>query len=60
MVDFGLRLEPVLLEDPIDLFLLAPHNIPIVRCDLFPLSIQHGLVHAVTKGRFELDGGPTW
>lgn len=57
MVDFGLRDEPMFFEDPIDLLFFAPHYIPVISVNLFPLPIRHSFVDAVSKRCFVFDGG---
>jgi hypothetical protein len=47
----------VLLEDPVDLLLLAPHDVPVIGVHLPPLASDQALVHAVAERCFELDGG---
>jgi hypothetical protein len=55
MINLGADLEAMLFENPIDLLFLAPHDIPIIRLDLFPLSADKSFVNAVAKRCFEFD-----
>ena len=55
MVDLAALSEPVLFEDPVDLFFLAPHDVPVVGLGLSPLTCVESLVDTVSEGCFELD-----
>ena len=55
MVDFHVREHAVPLEDPVDLFLLAPHDVPIVVPCLLPLPALHGVQHAIFERGLEFD-----
>ena len=55
VVHFGLRLESVFFENPVNLLFFAPHNIPIIAIDFLPLSVGDRFVHTVPEGSFELD-----
>ena len=55
MIDFGVGLKAILLENPVDLFFLAPKYIPIIVLSLFPLSIIKSTVDAVSKSGLEFD-----
>jgi hypothetical protein len=54
VVDFHVGEDAIFLEDPVDLFLLAPDDIPIVVPGLFPLPVHEGVVDCVLEGGFEL------
>lgn len=41
------------LEDPVNLLLLAPHQIPVIPIGLFPLSVGQARVDAVLEGSLE-------
>lgn len=58
MVDLGLRGQSMLLENPVDLLLLAPHHIPVVGLRLLPLAGLQCLIHAIPEGSFEFDRVP--
>ena len=60
VVDFGALLESVLLENPVDLFLLAPHHVPVVGIGLAPLAVVEAFVDAVAEGGFEFDVLVEW
>lgn len=47
VVDPHVREDAVLLENPVDLLLLAPDNIPVVVPGLLPLTILETIVDAV-------------
>lgn len=55
MVDLGLWYQSVFFENPVNLLLLAPHDIPFIVLSLylFPLSFHEGLVDAVPEGGLE-------
>jgi hypothetical protein len=55
MVDFGSRLHAKFLENPLDLFLFAPHYVPVVAFSLLPLSIGESFVDAIAEGGSEFD-----
>lgn len=57
VVDFGVGVESVFFEDPVDLLFFAPHNIPIIGVDFLPVACGHGLVDGVSEGGFKLDKG---
>jgi hypothetical protein len=40
-------------KNPIDLFLLAPHDVPVVIPSLFPLSVGHAVVCTIFESSFE-------
>ena len=54
MVDPHVRQDPMLLEYPIHLLLLAPNHVPIIIPCLLPLAVLEGIVDAVFEGGFEL------
>jgi hypothetical protein len=53
VIDFHVRQNAMLLEDPVDLLLLAPDDVPVVVPGLLPLSIDKPIVDAVFKSGFE-------
>ena len=55
MVDTGTLCKAVLLEDPVDLLLFAPHEVPVITISLLPLSIIECSVYAVAKGSLKFD-----
>ena len=55
MIDLHIGEHAMLLEDPVDLFLIAPHHIPIIIVGLPPLPLHQGLNHAVFIICFEFD-----
>jgi hypothetical protein len=57
MIDLHIGQDAMLLEDPIYLLLLAPHQIPIIIPGLLPLPTHQAIVDAVLEGSFKLDGG---
>jgi hypothetical protein len=57
VIDFGLGLYAILFEYPIDLFLFAPHDVPLVAIGLLPLAIEETAVDAISKGCFEFKIG---
>ena len=42
------------LEDPVDLFLLAPDDIPVIIPGLFPLPVLKGVVYTIFECGLEL------
>jgi hypothetical protein len=60
VVHLGPLLESVFLEHPVDLFLLAPHHVPVIAIRLSPLSVQDALVDAVAERCFEFNVLPKW
>lgn len=60
MVDPHVREDAVLLENPVDLFLLAPDNIPVVVPGLLPLTVLEAIVDAVFERGFEFYIGPRY
>lgn len=44
-------------EDPVDLFLFAPDDSPVVVVGLFPLPFGEAFEDTVFEGSFELDVG---
>jgi hypothetical protein len=55
MVDSASLSKPVLFENPVDLLLFAPHDVPIVAISFLPLSIVECPVDAVAKRCLEFD-----
>lgn len=57
VIDFHGREHSMFFKYPIDLLLLAPHDVPVVIISLFPLSLDETFEDAVFEGSFELDIG---
>lgn len=57
MVDLHVGEDAMFFEDPVYLFLFAPHEIPVVVPGLLPLSADEAVVDAVFEGGFKLEGG---
>ena len=60
VVDPHVREDAVLLENPVDLLLLAPDNIPVVVPGLLPLTILETIVDAVFEWGLEFYIGPRY
>jgi hypothetical protein len=58
VVDFHMRQNTVLFEDPIHLLLLAPDYVPVIVPRLLPLPIHESVVDAVLESGLELDAAP--
>lgn len=58
MVNFHGRKDSGFFEDPINLFLVTPHKIPVIVIGLSPLPGVEALQHAVSEIGFKLDVGP--
>lgn len=59
VVDPHMGQHAMLLEHPVDLFLLAPHDCPVVVPGLPPLPARHPLQHRILEGSLETDVGST-
>ena len=57
MVDLHAWQDPGLLEHPVDLLLVAPHEVPVVVVGLFPLSTIEALQYTISEIGLELDIG---
>ena len=55
MVDLASLSEAIFLEDPVDLFLFTPHEVPILPVGLLPLAAVECLKDTVTKRGLEFD-----
>lgn len=55
MIYFHVWQDPVLLEYPINLFLLTPNHIPVIVPSLSPLSISESIVNTVFECGFKLN-----
>jgi len=55
VVDFSLGDEPMLFENPINLFFFAPHNIPVISINFSPLSTNEALIDTVPEISFKFD-----
>ena len=53
MIDFGSRLEPKLLKDPLDLFFFAPHDVKFVSIGFLPLAGVEAFVDTVSERSLE-------
>ena len=60
MVDFHVGEHSVPLEHPVDLFLLAPDEVPVIIPGLSPLPVGQCVVDTVLKTGFELNVGASW
>ena len=54
MIDLATLSETILLENPLDLLFLAPHQVPIIAVGLLPLALVESLEDAVAEGSLEL------
>ena len=55
VVDFHVREYSVSLEYPVDLFFLAPDDIPVIIVSLLPFSGLKGLLHTILEGSLEFN-----
>ena len=55
MVDFHAGEDSVFFKDPVDLFLFAPHDGPVIIPSLFPFPVGKSIEYTVFERGFELD-----
>lgn len=55
MVDFHVCEHAMTLEDPVDLFFIAPHHAPIIFIGFSPLPIGQSLIYAISEASFEFN-----
>lgn len=55
MIDLASLSEAVFLEDPVDLLLFTPHEVPILPIGFLPLTVVECLEDTVTKRCLEFD-----
>jgi hypothetical protein len=55
VVDLAALREAIFFENPVDLFLFAPHEVPVLTVRVLPLAAVERLEDAVAEGGLELD-----